>query len=184
MKILEINQTDEYLYLKGQVLSSWMPWCYQPTPHGPIETWFPEDVEKYNGGSYFSHCVLRSPGAGGMDNLYPQNNSEYLDLSNKVIRQIIGNNDVEMNSIIRINFNMTFPSRRKQPDRPHVDHQFPHNNMLVYFTATGGRTVVEEKDGDVEYTPVEDTGIAFGGDTHYHYFPETGRRVVMVVTYI
>ena len=56
--------------------------------------------------------------------------------------------------------------------------------MLFYFTENGGKTVIQEESGDVEYTPVEDTAIVFGGHKHYHWYPDTGKRVVMVVTFI
>ena len=56
--------------------------------------------------------------------------------------------------------------------------------MLVYLTeCDGGETVVFGETTE-EYFPVEDTGIVFGGDEHYYFYPKSGRRVVMVVTYI
>lgn len=184
MKIIEIPITEHYETMKKELLSSWFPWCFIETPHGPLSSWHPDDIEKYNGDPYFSHCLLMAPGAGGVEYLYSTVNSEYADLVNRIILDTVRHNKLVMNQIVRINFNMTFPSKRNLPDKPHTDHQFPHNNMLFYFTENGGKTVIQEESGDVEYTPVEDTGIVFGGDMHYHWYPETGRRVVMVVTYI
>ena len=49
---------------------------------------------------------------------------------------------------LRINFNLTFPFGDK-PSIPHVDHNFPHKNMLIYFTDTGGDTII----GGDNFTP-------------------------------
>ena len=183
MKILEVPNTEQYQTLKREILfSPSFTWCYEETPHGPLNEWDPEDFKKYNGDPYFSHCVLRPAKPN-----YPYStvDSGYAELCSKVILDTISHNDIEAYSIMRININMTFPSKKNRPDKPHTDHEFPHGNILFYFTENGGKTVVQEESGDVEYTPVEDTAIVFDGlCKHYQWYPDTGRRVVMVATFI
>ena len=53
-------------------------------------------------------------------------------------------------------------------------------NLLIYLTNAGGKTVV----GDEYHDPREDDVITFGGDEHYHYTPEKERRIVIVATFI
>ena len=181
MKILEVPNTEDYQILKRELFSTSFTWCYEETPHGPLSEWDPEDIKKYNGDPYFSHCVLMP---ARPEHPYSIVKSEYVGLCSKVILDTISYNNIEAYSIMRINFNMTFPSKKNRPDKPHVDHLYPHSNMLFYFTENGGKTVIQEESGDVEYTPVEDTAIVFSGHKHYHWYPDTGKRVVMVVTFI
>ena len=182
MKILEVPNTEDYQILKRELSSTSFTWCYEETPHGPLNEWDPEDIKKYNGDPFFSHCVLMP---ARLEHPYSIVKSEYAGLCSKVILDTISYNNIEAYSIMRINLNMTFPSKKNLPDKPHVDHPYPHSNMLFYFTENGGKTVIQEETGDVEYTPVKDTCILFDGlCKHYQWYPDTGRRVVMVVTFI
>ena len=63
--------------------------------------------------------------------------------------------------------------------QPHMDHEFPHKNMLIYLTDAGGSTIVEGE----EFAPEEDDVIIFEG-MHWHKLPKKERRVVLVMTYI
>ena len=56
-------------------------------------------------------------------------------------------------------------------------HHFPHKNILLYLTDTGGKTFVEEEYHD----PKEDDVIIFSGN-HWAELPKTGRRIVIVNT--
>ena len=181
MNKIIIPQTHDYISLKTDVLSSNFPWVYVETPFGPANE---EDKKLWNCFPYFSHSVLRAPGSGGDQNIFSLPNSEWAPLCNEVLKQINAENNLDIDVVLRINFNLTLPSTNNRPDRKHVDHTFPHKNMLVYLTVCEGGETVVFGDTTEDYIPVEDTGIVFGGDNHYHYFPETGRRVVMVVTYI
>ena len=182
MKVLEVPKTEDYLFLKHIVLSSDIEWTYQETPHGLLHEWPSEDIINYNGDPFFSHTVVRPCEERY---LFSTLESDHAELCNYVILNTAKHNKIKMNQILRINFNMTFPSKKNRPDKPHIDHEFPHGNILFYFTENGGKTVVQEESGDVEYTPVEDTAIVFDGlCKHYQWYPDTGRRVVMVATFI
>jgi len=181
MKTIAIPKTPEYLSLKAYVLSSNFPWVYVETPFGPPTE---EDKKLWNCFPYFSHSVLRSPGSGGDQNIFSLPNSEWAPLCNEVLKQINYENNLDINVVLRINFNLTLPSPNDRPDRKHVDHNFPHKNILVYLTECDGGETVVFGDTTEEYFPVEDTGIVFDGNQHYYFYPKYGRRVVMVVTYI
>ena len=63
-----------------------------------------------------------------------------------------------------------------QLSEPHVDHDFPHWNMIVYLEGDGSTFVEGE-----EYVPKEDDIILFKGE-HYMQRPSKGRRVILVST--
>ena len=185
---LIIPKTDTYLSLKEEVLSSNFAWHYVHTPF-PIPDWgIPEeDIEKYNCSPYFSHAVLKPPkSSSGEGNLFSLVSSSVSIKCNSFIQEIAKYNNVNINLVVRINFNLTLPSLNNKPDKPHYDHEFPHKNMVIYFTDfDGGETVIfDEFDiSQKKFSPSEDTGIIFEGK-HCFYYPTKGRRVVMVVTFI
>ena len=66
------------------------------------------------------------------------------------------------------------------PDQPHYDHEFPHKNLLIYFSDTnGGYTMVD----DERYDGEENDVIIFDG-LHYNKPPSKGRRIVLITTFI
>jgi len=188
MRELIIPKTNTYLFLKQEVLSSNFSWHYIPTPF-PIPDWgIPdEDLKKYNCSPYFSHAVLKQPNAtSGEGNLFPLVSSELIEQCNMFLTEVVKYNNLKINSLCRINFNLTLPSLNNKPDKPHHDHEFPHKNMVIYFTDfEGGETVLFNELDELKekYSPKEDTGILFEGK-HCFYYPTKGRRVVMVVTFI
>ena len=58
-----------------------------------------------------------------------------------------------------------------------MDHTYPHQNIIMYHTDSGGRTFVE----DGEHDPKEDDVILFSG-RHHMELPKEKRRVVSVGT--
>ena len=69
---------------------------------------------------------------------------------------------------------------------PHIDHSFPHKNLIIYLNdPAGGDTVLVDKDyKEIDrHHPKEDDIISFEG-IHYQKMPKEGRRIVLVVTYI
>lgn len=168
-------KTDEYLYLKKEILSSDFPWYY-------VDTTVPdENNSEFAASPYFSHAVLKSPGNPSNPNLFPIVSSGYSDICNKVLYQIFEYNKVNINSIIRINFNLTLPLSKK-PTQPHYDHNFPHKNLLIYFNKCDGDTVVCGNESQT-YSPIEDNVIIFEG-LHHHYLPSYSRRIVLISTFI
>ena len=89
---------------------------------------------------------------------------------------------------------MVWPTHSDKPKytRPHVDHKFPHTNMLIYLTDAGGKTIVEDISKREESTfslslahdPKEDDVVTFGGQYHCHELPKEKPRLVIVTTYI
>ena len=168
-KKINVPKTENYFILKNEVLSDRITWFYHPSTTVDGKD-FP----------FFSHIVVRSP---GNPNIYPTVGSTYSSLCNMVLTEIFNQNEIEVNCILRINFNMTLPViSDKKTSYPHYDHKFDHKNLLIYFSDSDGDTVVcEEK--EYRNTPKEDSAIIFEGK-HYHHLPTYGRRVVLICTFI
>ena len=96
-----------------------------------------------------------------------------------VVDTVLGMNDIEYNYLVRLSVNSTSPLKGVKKTLWHEDHTFPHKNILVYLTNSGGKTIVERE----EFDPREDDIIVFSG-MHQHLTPAKERRVVIVGTFV
>ena len=77
---------------------------------------------------------------------------------------------------LRSNANATHPDIGPQFSQPHVDHTYPHANLIVYLSGDGPTYVDGEK-----YEFEENDAILFYGH-HFQARPKKDRRVVLVAT--
>ena len=160
IKVLENPITSNYLELKNLVLSSEFPWLYSFSTKMP----------------FYSHVFLDRPENVKFSN--PQ--SELLGLNLKVLDEIIQHNNLfDRYFFLRSNANCVHTDTGEQFSEPHIDHRFPHFNLLVYLTneGDGGETIVE----DEKFFPQANNAILFTGE-HYMKRPSVGRRVVLIST--
>jgi|TARA_E500000318_G_scaffold37288_1_gene36007 hypothetical protein len=201
-------KTDSYYKLKQYVLGYEICWHYSnySTPRNKksdniIKQYRDGKIyefidDEYQNISFFGHVVLKRPYEidynqnecnlpNDNDEMFPAIVSKSYELYVKPFLKdlIISNYESKLFQCkipLRINFNLSFPCGDK-PSMPHVDHNFPHNNMLIYFTDTGGDTII----GGDRFTPEEDDIIVFNSDwLHCFKPPKNGRRIVMVTTFI
>ena len=100
-----------------------------------------------------------------------------------MVSDILKANRIKLNMIFRMHLNAVSPQPEVKTGYPHTDHEYPHYNLLLYFTDAGGDTFRMERDYKYEnYTPKEDDCIIFDG-VHFHETPKEKRRVVFVCTY-
>ena len=174
---LKNPKTDSYQELKNIILGTTFPWFFeQYSTHG--------EEMGYNNSPFLSHVVLRRPLG---DNKYPKvRSAEYVDLFEKVLSEIWDYNDININSILRINLNITLPSSDKRSTVPHTDHPFKHQITLIYLTDAGGKTFINAFPGEEDDVtdPKEDDAIVFDGQVHCYMLPEKRRRIVLVATHI
>ena len=174
---LETPDTGDYAGLKELILGPHFGWS-----HNAKATPYMENTRSYQDLSFYSHAFLHGPSP--RRGLYSKANSEYLPNVETVIGQIFELNNVKMNVVYRINANAVHPVEGNVLTVPHTDHEFPHKNMLIYLTNTGGDTIVFDDAGKKHhFTPVEDDIVTFEG-LHCMVPPKKGRRVVIVVTYL
>ena len=165
--------TPEYIRFKKFVLAVDFPWFYNSkSTHGGTES----DLSFYSHfflGGTFQHDFA-CPG----QKRYSKVKSEYIDSFDEVLEQIFQCNNMQVNQIHRMNANAVHPVKGNVLSEPHVDHYFPHKNLLIYLTDAGGDTICEWQ----RHTPLEDDIITFEG-LHHMVPPKDKRRVVLVVTY-
>lgn len=181
--------TKEYLELKRSVRSNRFPWYYSESSVGA----------QSNNFLLFSHPVVGRPERGNK----PKVVSKRFEKVMPVIMQIFEANDLQPENFFRICFNNVFHNAHRMSD-PHVDHEFPHRNLLIYLNQVScGPTYVFNETFSAQYPPgsydaynhdlvvgwesepVEDKVVSFDG-FHYHAqgFPKAGeRRITLVVTY-
>ena len=160
IKVLENPITSNYLEFKDLVLSSEFPWIYTNSTKMP----------------FYSHVFLDRPENAKFSN--PQ--SQFLDLNLKVLDEIIQHNNLfDRYFFLRSNANCVHADSGEQFSEPHIDHRFPHFNLLVYLTneGEGGETIVE----DEKFYPQANNIILFKGK-HHMKRPSVGRRVVLIST--
>lgn len=205
-KFLDNPKTHNYIKFKDLVLSKSFPWfrvetiqgkvmvddkiCYVPPTPYITESDLPPDCailkldENFDNYSYLSHKFLQKPEDSC---LYSKENSDYVGYIHQIFREIADFNELDPQVIYRMNANAVYPTEKKLPSPLHVDHNFPHKNMLVYLTdPQGGSTIVEDEDTNrKEYLAKEDDVLFFDGQSaHCARPPSKDVRVVLVFTFL
>lgn len=189
--ILKNPKSERYLALKKSILSDETPWRYVNQTIDPrlLENKNDAvcdfvDTDEYVDFSFLAYGVLRTPCIP--DNIYfPCITSERILDYIEVLDEIFKENEIHVNSILRINVNCTTFLSEKY-SLPHVDHHFPHSNLLIYLTDfTEGEIKVYKNSEWNIYKPQQDDIIMFSG-LHCHRPPQKigERRICIVVTFI
>ena len=169
IKILKNPLTSNYINLKKHILSKDFPWRYK-TSTDPNLT----NHKGHDNIEYYGYTFLSRPETFG----YTEPRSDILNSNLTVLREILYDNQFFENYFfLRSAVNCVHPKEGIQLSQPHVDHNFPHYNLLVYLTNTDGETFVE----DETHLPKEDDIIIFTGN-HYMKRPSKGRRIELIST--
>ena len=157
LRVLKNPVTSNYTELKNFILSNDFIWRYDTSTGMP----------------FYGHTFLERPEETG----FSQPLSELISLNLTVLKEIIDfNNLFDRYFFLRSNVNCVHPDNDKQFSEPHIDHDFPHFNLLVYLSGDG-ETIVE----DEKYFPKENDVILFTGN-HYMKRPSNGRRIILIST--
>ena len=171
-KFLKNPKTDTYKNFKNLVLSADFSWFRM------AHTAFEDHQEGHEDFPFLSHRFLTRPLNSC---LYSKVNSSHVDEMQRVFREITFANDIHPQVIYRMNANAVYPTENNLPSPLHVDHDFPHNNMVIYLTdPQGGSTMVEGK----EYMANEDDVLIFDGKLHCARPPRKDVRIVLVITFL
>ena len=157
IRVLENCKTSDYKQFKKLVMSETFPWHYQ-------------DLDR--GMPFYCHSLLGRP-----EGSYSHTHSEYAESGMFVVQQILEHNNINFKFFLRSALNCVHPDNDVQLSEPHIDHYFPHINIIIYLTDTGGKTYCEEEFHD----PKEDDVILFSGE-HWMERPRVGRRIISVNT--
>ena len=200
MSIVKLNNPKTKLYnnLKNLILGCDFEWKYlkadvdtdRETQRKSFEIMskyvseYGIDRNEFQPSPFYVHPFIQRP---DYEFLFPRIKSSHMFDVNQVICEILNCNiDTILNNNMQVNMMCRCVANAKDGvgDRivkcsPHVDHNFPHKNMLIYLTDAGGSTFVEGE----EFAPEEDDVIIFEG-IHWHELPKKERRVVLVMTYV
>lgn len=205
IKTLVNPKTENYYKLKEYVLGNEIEWKWYdhsiPDVYAHVDRLseceiLPDQLNNYLNSGFYSYGVITrmstydkdNPDLDDDDPLLPIiASSAYRDFVNPflcdLIRSNAGKDESYIRCILRCNFNAVH-SDQQGFTIPHEDHDstvIPHKNMLVYFTDSGGSTIV----GTEQHSPAEDDIIVFNSSKlHYMQMPKSKRRVIMVLTFI
>ena len=170
------------------MLSNEFPWYYQIS----------STSEKF---PFFSHTLV--PRYNEESN-NQQINSKFFPIFEDIFLSFCLKHNIRHEKILRASLNLTVSSTKYPFTDPHVDHNIPHYNMLMYLNdCTGGETVIfkEKTDWTVIEHPVEHLNdsltiekeiipkkgkIAVFDGEHFHvhrFCNEPERRTVCVITF-
>jgi hypothetical protein len=138
-----------------------------------------EAASPNDGGINFVHHIIHR------DNPEKINSNLYL-LFVSILNNFCKKNNLKYEKIYRCAINITINNGVITKCPIHIDHMFPHNQLLIYLNDTNGDTVILDKNNKTFKIsePEKFKGIAFNSLPHYHYFPNKGIRVVAIITFI
>lgn len=94
------------------------PWYYRPSTLNNF---------------YYNSHALYDPALGII--------STHFDYFKKIFERLCQINNIKVNKILRMNVNMSFHYSAKHADL-HVDHDFPHQTMILYLNNASGNTLI------------------------------------------
>lgn len=175
IRVLKNPLTANYTALKQHILSPLLPWYWQEGSTVALSA-----GDEFTNVQNYTHVMLARPDEIGGDGLhFSRYDSPLVEAAARCLVEILEHNGVGVNCFMRICANCVHPAERVLSSIPHVDHRFPHSNLLVYLTGSDGSTVVEGE----RCEPAEDKAVLFQGE-HHMMTPTAGRRVVLVATFI
>jgi len=187
MGIVRLTNPKTRLYkeVKSYILSGRFPWYFHEQQH-------PDEYHDDNPNAKhmfvhpkmnldkLGHVPMHNHGFLGRPEPLPRlEDVEYLPMVYGMMKEILSYNRIHPEVVYRIAANQVRPNSNIDTTHIHIDHYFPHKNMLIYFTDAGGETIIE----DDYHDPQEDDVIVFEG-YHTHNVPKLKTRVVLVATYL
>lgn len=161
-------------FIENTVLSSAFPYFYNAhTIHDPPDN-----------NAYMGHDVLRRPEEREPGENF---NSDYANEFLQILNEFTNSINFKLNDIFRISVNITFAGVT-QNCPTHVDHPYPHNQLLIYLNdcdPESSTIVLSEDKSKVDHiiVPKKFMGACFGSAPHYMVFPRKGARAVAVFTF-
>lgn len=134
---------------------------------------------------YLTHSILKRYEERKQGELF---NSVDYQIFLELLGAFCKKHNIEVNELLRISVNLTY--NNGQPSSPtHLDHEFPHNQLLIYLNDPidkNSKTVIYDDDRTTilkEVTPERYKGICFEKKPHALYHPTVGDRFTIIYTF-
>ena len=168
--------TPKYVELKQYILDLGFPWYNAGgTVHDKLE-------DGQSDFDLFVHPFLQRP---THEVMFTSPVSRYAELAARVVGEILLSNRIYPATFYRICANLVTEKEGVSPK--HVDHNFPHQNVIVYLNDfDGGDLIVyDESNTKHKHTPEVDKPVVFDGNYfHQHEAATTGKRFALVATFL
>lgn len=97
-------------------------------------------------------------------------------------------NYVKYNEILRISINLTYYNGVRDKSPTHCDHEFEHNQLLVYLNNPLDKKsftiLLDDNNNEIKkIRPEKFKGVLFGRMSHYLYYPKIGERYILIFTF-
>lgn len=137
------------------------------------------DSKDYNG--FFEHIILKT----GEDKWNSDNHIFFEGIFDDFAKK----HKIKYDKFFRASVNLTYNNGIHDRCPVHVDHEFPHKQLLVYLNDPqdkNSKTIILNKKQDKilkEIAPKQFRGVMFESSPHYHIMPKKGERIVFVITF-
>jgi hypothetical protein len=105
-----------------------------------------------------------------------------------ILKKFCNKHNLPLNKIFRANINLTtYINDFLYKPEIHLDHEFKHNQLIIYLNDSDGDTIVfDEKAKDVVLSirPEKYKSVCFNSVPHTALSPSKGGRVILVITFI
>lgn len=164
---------DNKTFIRDYVLKGQIPFFLASSTVGTDKNYF------------LSHSILKRPEERTEGETFTSVFSEqFMDIFYKFIHK----NNILATEIMRCCINLTFSVENNQCPI-HVDHPFPHKQLIVYLNDCldkDAHTVVLKEDEKTilhSIEPEQFKGVCFDSSPHYGIFPKKGIRLIVVYTF-
>jgi hypothetical protein len=145
--------------------------------------YFNNNINKKEKGHFLTHIfITRLEDRPFKSHINSTFYSEALDIVNSFFKKL----NIKYEEIYRMAINITFNNKFKKC-HIHKDHLFPHKQLIIYLNDadSSSKTIIlnDKKKVLKKITPEKYKGICFDSLYHYHFYPKTGARIVLVVTF-
>ena len=143
-----------------------------------------DDVGNGNGNNWLSHTILERKELRANNKV----DNPYADFFFGMLTSFAKKHNIPDGELLRCCVNFNFSDKLIKSDI-HIDHDFPHNQLIIYLNQpqdTRSTTVILDDDNKTvlkEVEPEQFKGVCFENKPHYHYYPRIGYRAVCVYTF-
>ena len=169
----------EKKFVKEYILGGNFPWY-----------WHPFSTE-WDNVPFMAHILVgRTENRTPEEPLYNSRNAPFFV---DIVKRFAKKHKLKVNEILRGCLNQVVPksfipkgaTHTLEHTKSHVDHDFPHHQIIMYLNKSDGDTIIELPNKKIKrIKPEPFKMVCFKEYSHYYYFPKkTDRRVVGVITF-